>query len=117
MDWKNDIWPSSSENGVYFAFGYDPNQEDSIALYMGKASMTSYIGARLQSHFSPYSNREKFKHFHMGYNDKYIIELIGSIAIKEYSFLVPSLEEFLIGKMAGLNLELGFELINKTGKG
>ena len=113
MDWKKDKWPNSENNGVYFAFGHDTQGKH--ALYIGKASMSSSVGLRLQSHFTDYAHNRPFR---MGSKEEaFEMDLVASIPFQDqYAFFAPALEEFLIGEMVQMIDELDFYLINKTGK-
>jgi len=113
MDWKKDKWPNSENNGVYFAFGHD--SKGKLAIYIGKASMSSSIGLRLSSHFADYAKNRPFR---MGSKEEsFEMDLVASIPLKDqYAFFAPALEEFLIGEMVQMIEEFDFSLINKTGR-
>ena len=113
MDWKKDKWPNAEKNGVYFAFGL--NGQGKHALYIGKASMSSSIGLRLQSHFADYAHNRPFR---MGSKEEaFEIVLVASIPLEDnISFFAPALEEFLIHEIVRMKNELDFLIINKTGK-
>jgi len=86
-------WPNAGRSGVYLIFG-----EDRDLLYVGKASMSNSLGARLSSYFGYDENKVHCKVCHKSWHKKpcYIV----SVAVPENMlFEAPALEEFLISKL------------------
>jgi hypothetical protein len=109
-NWDGFRWPNPTKRGVYFIFGREKTT-DKNGFYIGKASFSSKMGARLDSHLRPHKNNEQF--LMNGYNDeKYILDYMVTIDLDclNVGFLASALEEFLITQ-----LKSNLKLINGTG--
>ena len=110
-NWDGFCWPNPDKRGVYFIFGREKTVVDKNGLYIGKASFSSCMGARLDSHLRPHKNSEWF--VMNGYsNEKYILDYMATINLDalDIGFLASGLEEYLITELKG-----SIKLINGTG--
>jgi hypothetical protein len=104
-------WPNPDKRGVYFIFGREKTNVAKNGLYIGKASLSSQIGARLDYRLRPHKNSEWFEM--RGYNNEnYILDYIATINLDAISigFMAWALEEYLITE-----LKNSINLINGTG--
>lgn len=86
-----DTWPNSSSAGVYAVF-----DEGMKLLYVGKSSMSSYLGARLGSYFGFTPERTCRVNHNWAVKPKYLI----TVAVPNAStWEAPALEEFLIKRL------------------
>ena len=109
--WDDFDFPNAPKRGVYFIFGHDKANESTNGLYIGKASFSSAIGARLDHHLRPY---KKSSCFEMNGNrgEKYVLDYMASIELESLNlvFMSPALEEYLISELRGQ-----LKLMNGTG--
>jgi hypothetical protein len=101
-EWDSWRFPNPEKRGVYFIFACNIKNVEDIALYIGKASFSSAIGARLYQHFS---NKRNEKEYTMQVNDELVFkcEYIYSINLDAFGtyFFAPSLEEYMINEVGG----------------
>ncbi|MGI9228377.1 MAG: GIY-YIG nuclease family protein [Gammaproteobacteria bacterium] len=90
-----DEWPNSERAGVYAIF-----DEDRQLLYVGKASMSNYLYARLGEHFYSDENRscrirkQKWKEW------KFIPKYVLTVGVPDtMKFEAPAIEEYLIWEL------------------
>jgi hypothetical protein len=99
LSW-NDTWPGSGLGGVYAFVAADGE-----VLYVGKASMNSFLGARLQNYVRNGPNGGcELKHEGWMPRPRYVV----TIALPdETAFEAPSIEEFLIRELNPSNNKAG----------
>lgn len=98
--WPDD-WPSVDRPGVYFVF----NAEMQV-LYIGKASMNSWFGARLSSYFKVGANKECVIKNLASWKGK--PRFVAVISMEdEFKFEAPGLEEYLITKLQPIDNRVG----------
>jgi len=111
VDWNDIPFPNGNHPGIYFLFGYKQNEENILGLYIGKASVQSNIGSRLNHHLNS-ALREQRRYTK---SDKegniFELEFVATIPLKEFPFFASSLEEYLIEVLQGKK----FHLLNKVG--
>lgn len=110
-NWDAFSWPNPDKRGVYFIFGREKTRIEMNGLYIGKASFSSSMGARLDSHLRPHKGSDLF--LMNGYNnEKYILDYMATIDLDklQIGFLASGLEEYLITE-----LKSKIKLINGTG--
>ena len=95
--WFDRGFPNGGKKGVYFVFGYNPENESEKALYVGKAShQNSMIGARLDKHLNnPDRDKKIYKMRHIKGID-FELDFVTTIPIDEMPFMSSAIEEFLI---------------------
>ncbi len=98
LGWKQLSFPNSNKAGIYFIFGRSETESGlKTGVYIGKASHSSFIGARLYAHlYRAWREEGKYE-----YPDKsgniFLLEFVTSIGLKDnLYFLAPALEEYLI---------------------
>ena len=104
--WKDQLWPNGDKRGVYFLFGVNEKNSLESGLYIGKASLTSKIGIRLYTHLTGYRDSE---HYFMndGRGNRYILEMLTTISLEDkLVYMIPALEEFLIGELKEREMNL-----------
>ena len=105
-NWNGFTFPNSLKRGVYFIFGREKTQSELNGLYIGKASLGSFIGARCANYLRGSISSPQFEK--KGYrNEVYVLDWIASIDLDAHSlgFMAPSLEEYLITELRSkLNL-------------
>ena len=110
--WSDRPFPSSVSKGIYFIFGYNPDNSNEKAVYIGKASHgQSHIGGRLNTHLNN-ADRDKrlYKLRHLDGID-YELEFVTTIPLNETPFIASAAEEFLIYHLKSL----GIKLLNHVG--
>jgi hypothetical protein len=87
---------NANMQGVYFFFAFNFQLQTNTCLYVGKASMNNSLGRRLDNYMSTSKeNNVVPNYFH--YKGNQVISMLTFITFeKEYSFIVPALEEYLI---------------------
>lgn len=94
--WDDFRFPrNNGVGGVYFYMGENISHPGKFALYIGKASLNSYVGHRLFVHFKKRCNGDSI------IIKDYSIELVTSLPFEnpDLVFLAPALEEYLIVNM------------------
>lgn len=91
MRWPDD-WPNVDRQGVYVILG-----DDLDLLYVGKASMKSTLGTRLNFYFSSTEDKRcRVNHDNWKNSPRYVV----TIAVpREMPFEAPAIEEFLIREL------------------
>jgi hypothetical protein len=110
--WNEWSFPNNAtKRGVYLILGKNIANTNEVALYIGKASLSSHMGDRLYAHLHKYKNTP---YYLMNGTDEsqYILDYIVAIDLDSIGvwFLAPALEEFLIS-----NLKEQITLMNGTG--
>jgi len=106
--WGDFSFPRNRDvGGVYFYFGYNLENPDHVAIYIGKASYSRKIGHRLWSHFRK-MDEGKNEHQNLFIKNGFVIELITSLPFENEGTLclASSLEEHLIRSVRGDNISL-----------
>ena len=111
QNWYGFNFPNGGKRGVYFLFGREKLNPEKNGLYIGKASFSSCMGARLYQHLTHHRNNEWFE-MNGYHNEKYILDYIATIDLDSLNlaFLASALEEYLITELKG-----AVNLINGTG--
>lgn len=112
--WSDRPFPSSVSKGIYFIFGYNPDNSNEKAVYIGKASHDkSDIGGRLNTHLNN-ADRDKrlYKLRHRDGID-YELEFVTTIPLNETPFIASAAEEFLIYHLKSQNINLLNHIGNK----
>jgi len=90
--WPED-WPFVCSPGVYFVFDAEMQ-----VLYIGKASMNSWFGARLSTYFKVGADKECVVKNPGSWNG--VPRFVAVIPMEdEFKFEAPGLEEYLIAKL------------------
>ena len=97
-DWPDGYWPHNERTGCYVILG--ANEE---ILYVGKASLGSFIGKRLSDHFGYGPNKECVPQGNWSAEPRYVM----SIAVHD-AFEAPSLEEYLLGELRPADNTIGY---------
>ena len=107
-DWQ---FPNAEKRGVYFIFGWKKSNPSENGLYIGKASFSNSMGARLANWLRPCKESEQFE-MNGKNGEKYVLDYISTLDLDRINigFMASALEEYLITK---LNNEL--ILLNGTG--
>lgn len=111
--WEELRFPLSAEKkGIYFIFGYNPEEKTKYVTYIGKASNpTSTIGKRLHSHLLKYKNHNSYL-MNDAVGNPHILEYVLGVELESVglNLLSSSLEEYLIQ-----NVRDHIKLLNATG--
>jgi hypothetical protein len=95
--WFDRPFPNGDSKGIYFVFGFNPQTDNELSVYVGKAShQNSMIGARLDSHLNNPRRDEKI--YQMRHKDgiDYEVDFVTTIPLDEMPFISSAVEEFLI---------------------
>lgn len=105
--WFDRSFPNGSSKGLYFIFGFNPEDGNEKGVYVGKASHeNSAIGARLDKHLNnPDRDKRIYKLRHKNGID-YELDFVTTIPLDKMPFISSAAEEFLIYylKDNGINL-------------
>lgn len=105
--WFDRPFPNADSRGVYFVFGFNPENDVEKAVYVGKASHeNSMFAARLDKHLNnPEKENKMYKMRHKNGLD-YELDFVTTIPLNEMPFISSAAEEFLIYflKSKGVNL-------------
>ena len=105
--WEDRTFPNGNSRGVYFIFGKNSENNESSAVYVGKASYSdSMIGKRLYSHLNTPSRNERIYPMNHKSGSKYHLEFITTIPLDNVPFLASALEEYLIAYLRDSNVDL-----------
>ena len=111
--WWDAQFPSGGSQGVYFIFGRKKDNENSVGVYVGKASHSSAIGSRLDKHLNNPERDNKIYPMKDKIGNSFLLELVVTIPMgEELHFLAPALEEYLIYNLQNQNIYL----LNAVGK-
>ncbi len=87
-----DTWTNNNNPGIYAFLDHDLN-----VVYIGKSSMSSFLGARLSS-YCGYDEEKRCKLKHTGWT--VLPRYVWTVGVpSELAFEAPALEEFLITKL------------------
>ena len=87
--------------GVYIIVA-TADETDTLALYIGKASLNSSIARRLNAHLSK-SRKPNSKGFNY-YQQPYTLHRVYTINLDNMAFIAPALEEYLIMNLTTIPL-------------
>ena len=113
VPWLELVFPNAPKKGVYFIFGYDPEDRASKVMYIGKASFSSSIGGRLYAHLLKDKDNPNFTMNGINgraYNLEYVFGLDLEFDDMGMEIFASALEEFLI-----LNVKNEILLLKGTG--
>jgi hypothetical protein len=110
--WFDRPFPNGDSKGLYFIFGFNPEDGNEKGVYVGKASHeNSAIGPRLNKHLNnPYRDKRIYKLGHK-YGIDYELEFVTTIPLDTIPFISSAAEEYLIYYLK----ENGINLLNHIG--
>lgn len=110
--WFDRSFPNGGSKGLYFIFGFNPENGNEKSVYVGKASHeNSMIGVRLNKHLNnPDREKKIYKLRHKNGTD-YELEFVTTIPLDEMPFISSAAEEYLIYYLK----ENGINLLNHIG--
>lgn len=111
VGWHDAVFPNENHPGLYFLFGYMKTDPKIKAVYVGKASVQSNIGSRLNSHLKDCDVENRIYEMNDKKGNTFHIEFIATLPFTEFIFFIPALEEFLIENFQNEKVPL----INKVG--
>lgn len=113
VNWNDTSFPGDDKGGVYFIFGRKKSEQDYLGVYVGKASLNSKIGYRLDKHLN---NPQRDKRIYPMYDkqgNEFLLDFVLTIPMdEEIVFLAPSLEEYIICNLQNQNIHI----LNAVGK-
>ena len=96
IGWDETSFPNGTDRGVYFIFGKKKNDDNKLGVYVGKASNSSMMGKRLNSHLNNSERHNKIYPMRDNVGDEFLLEYVVTYPMEGLFYFAPALEEFLI---------------------